>query len=110
MDFLPPGLHSELEDRLRFEILMTDLSTRFASVTCDRVGDEIVDPQRPIVQALEPDRSTLRLQSGLRRQLSKERGASAIGCSEKSYTSKEGQAENRRLVARILQNNRIASK
>ena len=33
MNQLPTDLHSELEDRLRFEMLMTELSARFVSAT-----------------------------------------------------------------------------
>src|SRR5271166_563935 len=55
----PPELHSELEDRLRFEMLMTELSARFVSVTAESIDDQIVSAQGQIVQALDLDRSVL---------------------------------------------------
>src|SRR5271166_4559033 len=55
----PPDLHAELEDRLRFEMLLTELSARFVSVTAESIDDEIVNAQRQIVQALDLDRSVL---------------------------------------------------
>src|SRR5208283_1336507 len=55
----PPDLHAELEERLRFEMLLTELSARFVSVTAESIDDEIVNTQRQIVQALDLDRSVL---------------------------------------------------
>ena len=59
----PPGssadLRSDLDDRLRFEMLMTELSTRFAGVTSASIDKEIVDAQRRIAETLGLDRSTL---------------------------------------------------
>ena len=52
-------LQTELEERLRFEMLLTELSTHFASVTAESIDPEIVDAQRRIVQELDLDRSTL---------------------------------------------------
>jgi formate hydrogenlyase transcriptional activator len=52
-------LPDELEDRLRFEMLLTELSARFVSVTAESMDVAIVDAQRQIVQALDLDRSTL---------------------------------------------------
>jgi len=49
----------ELEERLRFEALLTDLSARFVSVAADQVDPMIEDAQRRIAQALGLDRSTL---------------------------------------------------
>ncbi len=61
----PPDLHAELEERLRFEMLLTDLSARFISVTAESIDDEIVNAQGQIVQALDLDRSVLgQLQEG----------------------------------------------
>jgi formate hydrogenlyase transcriptional activator len=52
-------LHAELEGRLRFEMLLTELSARFVSVTSKMLDDEIVSALRQIVHELELDRSTL---------------------------------------------------
>lgn len=52
-------LHAELERRLRFEMLLTELSARFVSVTSKILDDEIVNALRQIVHELELDRSTL---------------------------------------------------
>jgi len=51
--------HPDIDGRLRFEMLLTELSTRFVSVTSASIDKEIVDAQRRIVQSLELDRSTL---------------------------------------------------
>jgi formate hydrogenlyase transcriptional activator len=59
MNLPPPDLHSELEDRLRFEMLLTELSARFVSVTAETIDAEIVNAQRQIVEALDLERSTL---------------------------------------------------
>jgi hypothetical protein len=37
------GLRSDLNDKLRFEMLMAELSTRFAGLTSDSIDEEIVD-------------------------------------------------------------------
>src|SRR5271165_2450651 len=55
----PPDFHAELEERLRFETLLTDLSARFVSVTAESIDDEIVSAQRQIIQVLDLDRSVL---------------------------------------------------
>jgi formate hydrogenlyase transcriptional activator len=62
----PSGeLDAELEDRLRFEMLLTELSARFVSVTAETSDKESMDAQRQIVQALGLDRGTLgELQDG----------------------------------------------
>ena len=52
-------LHAELKDRLRFEMLLTELSARFVSVTAETIGAEILNAQREIGAALNLDRSTL---------------------------------------------------
>jgi hypothetical protein len=54
--FDPP---SELEDLLRFEMLLSELSARFVSVTAETIDSEIVNAQRQIVEALDLDRCTL---------------------------------------------------
>jgi formate hydrogenlyase transcriptional activator len=53
-----PDLSSELEDRLRFEMLMTELSARFVSVTAESIDGEIVNAQAQIGHSLGLDRST----------------------------------------------------
>jgi PAS domain S-box-containing protein len=52
-------LYAELEDRLRFEMLLTQLSANFVSVTSESIDNEIINAQRRIVQTLDLDRSTL---------------------------------------------------
>src|SRR5512136_2855316 len=54
----PPFL-MDTEERLKFEMLIADLSARFGSVSADQVGAEIRDAQRRIVEALDLDRSAL---------------------------------------------------
>ena len=53
------ALRVELEERLRFEALLTDLSARFVHVPADQVDRMIEEAQRRIVQALGLDRSAL---------------------------------------------------
>jgi transcriptional regulator with GAF, ATPase, and Fis domain len=53
------ALRVELEERLRFEALLADLSARFVHVPADQVDRMIEEAQRRIVQALGLDRSTL---------------------------------------------------
>src|SRR6266404_1757707 len=50
---------AELEERLRFEMLLTELSARFVSVTSEWLEGLIIDAERQIVQALDLDRGTL---------------------------------------------------
>jgi formate hydrogenlyase transcriptional activator len=52
-------LRSDLDDRLRFEMLMTELSTQFAGVTSASIDEKIVYAQKRIAKFLELDRSTL---------------------------------------------------
>ena len=67
MDRSPEELRAELEDRLRFEMLLAELSARFVSVNSESMDDEIVNAQRQIVETLDLDRSTLaQLQDGER--------------------------------------------
>src|SRR5271167_2135459 len=56
---IPADFQAELEDRFRFEILRTELSSRFVSVTSERIDSEIVDAQRQIANVLDLERSTL---------------------------------------------------
>jgi transcriptional regulator with GAF, ATPase, and Fis domain len=53
------ALRAELEERLRFEALLADLSARFVHVPADQVDRMIEEAQRRIVLALGLDRSTL---------------------------------------------------
>jgi transcriptional regulator with GAF, ATPase, and Fis domain len=53
------ALREELEERVRFEALLADLSARFVHVPADQVDRMIEEAQRRIVQALGLDRSTL---------------------------------------------------
>ena len=53
------ALRAELEERVRFEALLADLSARFVHVSADQVDRMIEEAQRRIVQALGLDRSTL---------------------------------------------------
>jgi hypothetical protein len=55
----PRDLDAESENTLSFEMLLTELSAHFVSVTSESIDFEIVDAQRRIVQALDLDRSTL---------------------------------------------------
>ena len=59
MNSIPPVPSPEFEERLRFEMLLTDLSARFVSATPESIDAEIVNAQKQIVQVLELDRSTL---------------------------------------------------
>jgi formate hydrogenlyase transcriptional activator len=53
------NLRVELEDRLRFETLLADLSARFVNRPADLIDDEIEAAQRRICELLDLDRSTL---------------------------------------------------
>src|SRR5260370_21303209 len=50
---------ADLEDRLRFEVLLTELSARFVRATSGSIDQEIVNAQQQIVLALDLERSTL---------------------------------------------------
>ncbi len=52
-------LRKELEDRLRFETLLADLSARFVPLSADQMDGAIEDGQRHIVETLGIDRSAL---------------------------------------------------
>jgi len=54
-----PDLYTELEERLRFETLIADLSLRFVNVPADRVDREIEDAQRAICECLGLEHSSL---------------------------------------------------
>ena len=51
--------HAELEERLRFEVLLAETSSRFVNVPADQVDGEIEGAQRRICELLDIDRSTL---------------------------------------------------
>jgi formate hydrogenlyase transcriptional activator len=51
--------HQGLEDRLRFETLLSEISTRFINLPADQIDDGIEDAQRRICELLRLDRSTL---------------------------------------------------
>jgi formate hydrogenlyase transcriptional activator len=53
------ALRTELEERLRFEALLADLSARFVHVAADQLDPLIEEAQRRMCQALGLDRSTL---------------------------------------------------
>jgi len=57
-------IHTELEERLRFETLLTEISGRFVNVPADRVDGEMEGAQRRICELLDLDRSTLWQVSG----------------------------------------------
>jgi transcriptional regulator with GAF, ATPase, and Fis domain len=53
------SLRAALEDRLRFETLIADLSAQFVNLDSDLIDGAIQDAQRRIVEALDLDRSSL---------------------------------------------------
>ncbi len=54
-----PDLQLELQERLRFETLVADISARFVNVPADRVDGEIGDAQRRICECLKIEHSSL---------------------------------------------------
>jgi GAF domain-containing protein len=52
-------IQAELEDRLRFETLLTEISARFVNLSPDQVDREIEHALRCLVEALHADRSAL---------------------------------------------------
>ena len=52
-------LPRELEERLRFETLLTDISARFVNLPADQIDGEIEDAQRRICECLGLDLSSL---------------------------------------------------
>src|SRR5512135_1987743 len=52
-------LRRELESRLRFEMMLSEISAGFINITADRVDDTIKEAQRRVCECLEIDRSTL---------------------------------------------------
>jgi formate hydrogenlyase transcriptional activator len=57
-------MHNELEERLKFERLLAELSASFINLPADRIDSNIQDAQRLICELLELDRSTLWQVSG----------------------------------------------
>ncbi|MFC1516730.1 antibiotic biosynthesis monooxygenase [Thermodesulfobacteriota bacterium] len=54
-----PDLRRELEERLRFETMLAEISARFVNLPTDRIDNEIEDAQRRICECLELDLSVL---------------------------------------------------
>src|SRR5512143_3396098 len=52
-------LRRELESRLRFEMMLSEISAGFINITTDRVDHTIKDAQRRVCECLDIDRSTL---------------------------------------------------
>ncbi|MFO1425319.1 MAG: sigma 54-interacting transcriptional regulator [Candidatus Competibacteraceae bacterium] len=59
MQALNTDIQIELEDRLRFETLLADLSARFANLSPEEVDREIENALRCLAEALQADRATL---------------------------------------------------
>jgi hypothetical protein len=59
MEQTEADLRHKLEDRLRFEALLTEISARFVNLPADRIDGEIEDAQRRICQSLGLDLSSL---------------------------------------------------
>ena len=55
----PDELRAELEDRLRFEMLLAELSARFVGVNSGSIDEEIIRALGQIVEVLDLDRSVL---------------------------------------------------
>ena len=49
----PDEPRADVGDRLRFEMLLAELSARFVGVSCQSIDDEIVSALRQIVEALD---------------------------------------------------------
>ena len=52
-------LRERLEAQLRFEMLLTEISTGFINIAPDQVDDAIQDAQRRVCESLDIDRSAL---------------------------------------------------
>jgi len=52
-------LRNELEERLRFETLLAEISAHFVNLPADRLDSEIEGAQRRILEILDLDRSSL---------------------------------------------------
>jgi hypothetical protein len=53
------GTQQVLEERLKFETLLAEISAHFVNLPADRIDGEIEDAQRRICELLDLDRSTL---------------------------------------------------
>jgi formate hydrogenlyase transcriptional activator len=53
------AIRTELEERLRFETLLAEISARFVNLPADRIDSEIGEAQRHICEFLDLDRSSL---------------------------------------------------
>ncbi len=54
-----PDVYAELQERLRFETLLTEISARFVNLAASQVDSVIEDAQRAICQCLELDHSAV---------------------------------------------------
>lgn len=54
----PKNLHQELEERLRFETLLTEISSSFVNIPIAQIDDAIKDAQRRICELLALERSS----------------------------------------------------
>ena len=61
MNAFNANIQAELEDRLRFETVLAELSARFVKLPPERVDQEIEDALRRLVAALQVDRTALGL-------------------------------------------------
>ena len=52
-------LLTELEERLRFETLLADISARFVNLPADQIDNEIEEAQRDVCECLGLDLSSL---------------------------------------------------
>ena len=59
MNVANPDLQAELEERLRFETVLAELSARFVNLPPERVDQEIADALSRLVAALRVDRTAL---------------------------------------------------
>ena len=59
MNAFNANIQAELEDRLRFETVLAELSARFVKLPPERVDQEIEDALRRLVAALQVDRTAL---------------------------------------------------
>ncbi|TVR61610.1 MAG: hypothetical protein EA420_11365, partial [Candidatus Competibacteraceae bacterium] len=59
MNAVDADLQAELEERLRFETVLAELSARFVNLPPERVDQEIEEALRRLVAALRMDRAAL---------------------------------------------------
>ena len=53
------NLKNELEEQLRFEALLTDISASFINIPSENIDEAIIDAQRRICECLDVDLSAL---------------------------------------------------